>query len=289
MNIRLLNNNSFNTLLQNMPCGFFIYSGTIKCFMNFNQSFYEAFDYDTRTRSKSIALESLACQLVENDRSRFIKDITLMSEKKNREMNLCFRIKAGGGKMCRIVSRFYRFPDTGLGNLYYGFVTRSEPVDEYACSFQDKLYRDGLTGAFNRIYLNEILKVKKNISAIVIYDIDNFKKINDSFGHLAGDKILQDITNTVLKNIRIADTLVRFGGDEFLIVFSDFNTTSLKEKLHKIKNDIMQLNWEEYVGLRVSCSFGAVYTDNLSEESLKRADAQLYKAKITKNTVCVDS
>lgn len=154
-------------------------------------------------------------------------------------------------------------------------------------AYTKKLYTDSLTGAFNRTYYEEQVKALKNVHAAAIFDCDDFKAINDTYGHNAGDLALKTIVNAAFSSVRSTDTLVRFGGDEFIIIFNDIPKEIFKEKLHLIKDKVSASSIEEYPQIKLSVSIGGVYSSEGIEDILREADEMLYKAKEEKNRVCV--
>lgn len=145
---------------------------------------------------------------------------------------------------------------------------------------------DALTGICNRRRFNEVLQVEiaraKRFGTpftLIIFDIDHFKRINDTYGHQAGDQVLLKLSLLVSKNIRNTDLFARWGGEEFTVLATNCETFcphSLAEKLRKL---IEAYPFAE-VG-KVTCSFGATeYKSGDNEESLiRRADSNLYQAK----------
>lgn len=96
-----------------------------------------------------------------------------------------------------------------------------------------KLYIDPLTGAYNRRYFDEQLSKLGSESALAIIDLDKFKQINDTYGHLVGDEVLKEVVATFKANVRPADAVIRYGGDEFVIVFLKTPADVFKKKLEK--------------------------------------------------------
>jgi len=155
---------------------------------------------------------------------------------------------------------------------------------------KDMAMRDELTKAYNRRYImksleDEILKAKavRTSLCIALLDIDNFKKINDNFGHLTGDEVLIKFTGTVERNLRKTDYLGRVGGEEFVVVFPE---TSLDEGygvLSRVKEVLSSVHWVRD-DLVVTFSAGLLEVNpeinqGYNKETLKLIDDLMYKAK----------
>ena len=140
--------------------------------------------------------------------------------------------------------------------------------------------KDELTGLYNRKKLEiEIEKIQNTQICITIFDIDDFKKINDTYGHLAGDKVLRILSNTIRNNLRKTDLVVRWGGEEFLVILSGIkDEDKAMELANKLREAIYSTNIEN-IG-HISCSFGVCCGKGEDfEKLLKIADEALYKAK----------
>lgn len=148
-------------------------------------------------------------------------------------------------------------------------------------------FTDTLTGVFNRRYFKqkaeeEIMQARQlhRSFSIIMLDLDNFKEINDNFGHEIGDVALKTITQSIMKEIRKTDTLARWGGEEFVIVLTDIScqqAVNIAEKLrqHLMKTDIPTAG-------SVTASFGiTAYQDgDTVDDLIRRADRMLYLAKL---------
>lgn len=142
---------------------------------------------------------------------------------------------------------------------------------------------DYLTESHNRRYIFEVgdKDFHKNQFSVVIMDIDFFKKINDRFGHDAGDIVLKSFASSVKHNIRKGDYFGRIGGEEFLILFSKINSKQLVQKMEDIRTHVNQLKFEfDDVNINITASYGLRSFDATSvNEMVKLADKALYKAK----------
>ncbi|MGB0989379.1 MAG: GGDEF domain-containing protein [Halarcobacter sp.] len=134
----------------------------------------------------------------------------------------------------------------------------------------------------------EIKREKRynNNLSLIIFDIDNFKSVNDIYGHQMGDKVLQEFANILQSNSRKTDTVGRWGGEEFLIICSETEFDGILTQAEKLKEKVE--NFDFSVKEQKTASFGvSLYNKNESvKDMIKRADDALYEAKVTgKNRV----
>lgn len=143
---------------------------------------------------------------------------------------------------------------------------------------EEKTIHDKLTGAYNREYFDQNYKtLLKNFNngyyslAIAILDIDHFKNVNDTYGHDIGDIVLKDMVEEINKFSRSEDILIRWGGEEFIVILKVESNNGLYKALDHIRGVIEQHYFEEIK--QVTCSFGAtIYKDNEPiDETIKRA------------------
>ena len=144
---------------------------------------------------------------------------------------------------------------------------------------------DGLTQISNHRTVVEFLNAKINEShydekalSIAMFDIDNFKKVNDTKGHVFGDKILVDVARIIRDSIRDTDLVGRYGGEEFLVVFPNTDTFIAKEIAERIRNNIYLNEFEEHQKITVSGGV-AQYEQGADVDFIDRADQKLYLAK----------
>ena len=155
----------------------------------------------------------------------------------------------------------------------------------------DQVNHDPLTKLYNRRYFNEIIKNllkisqrDKNALVIAMLDIDDFKHVNDTYGHGIGDIAIQTIAKVFNETIRTSDISIRFGGEEFIIIFPDTNINNSKiicEKLRKnIKNSVIKVDENKEFSLTVSIGLSQINTDDENEDkALYKVDKALYKSK----------
>jgi diguanylate cyclase (GGDEF)-like protein len=148
-------------------------------------------------------------------------------------------------------------------------------------------YTDSLTKIYNRLHFAhfldaEIDKVKRygGCFSIIFFDLDHFKDINDNYGHLVGDEILEKVTQLVAKANRSADIFARYGGEEFIILAPATNLSGASIQAERLRNDIE--NYDFKTAGHLTSSFGVAEFDaetDTVESILERADKALYMAK----------
>lgn len=152
--------------------------------------------------------------------------------------------------------------------------------------YHTELYRDALTGAYNRRYLEDKLKQVHFTGGTAMIDLDDFKVYNDTCGHDAGDVVLETVVKVVRENIGSSDTLIRYGGDEFVLLMANAEEQEFYRKLHQIRRKLHNAPVPGYSGIHLSVSIGGVYCRNtILEEGIHRADVLMYQAKNKKNAV----
>lgn len=156
-------------------------------------------------------------------------------------------------------------------------------------AYNDKLYRDALTGAYNRRYYEDEIKHVKGKAGVAILDVDDFKLYNDMHGHHVGDMALITVVEVIRQYIRKTDKLIRYGGDEFLLILPEIDNENFVQKLNKIKKKIAETSVPGYNRIKLSVSIGGVSsTEETVEEAVQRADKQMYLAKMYKDTAMVE-
>ncbi len=158
---------------------------------------------------------------------------------------------------------------------------------------------DGMTGVFNHAYVigevdSEIERAKRYDAtfSLILLDVDNFKEINDSYGHLAGDFVLKSMAQLIEKNLRTIDMVGRYGGEEFIVILpqTDLKNAHIAgERLRQAVEATTFLHDDKMIQLTISLGV-ATYQDGKNTQSLiKIADDNLYRAKKEgKNKICYE-
>ena len=150
-----------------------------------------------------------------------------------------------------------------------------------------QVYMDSVTKVYNRRYYDERLKNLEGWFSFAMIDMDNFKHINDRFGHQAGDAVLYRAAQAIKSQIRSDDELVRYGGDEFFLLFRDLPQQILEKKLQSIRAALDEIVIEEYPELHISASIGGTFAAGRISRTIRRADLAMYQAKLKKDCVAI--
>lgn len=156
------------------------------------------------------------------------------------------------------------------------------------CSSCTKVFKDEVTGLFNRNFLKHIAEDKIYYSkpaclSLILVDIDNLKEINDTYGHIAGDKVIRLVGQAFKKGIRQEDIGIRYGGDEFIISLPTKDKIVAEEVVTRIRKMINKMAKKHKIDIKVSVGIASSNNIFNIEEMIRMADKQLYKEKIIKS------
>lgn len=185
-------------------------------------------------------------------------------------------------------------PLPGEESLYVISFRDITDIENESRRFEYLSVTDSLTGIHNRLKFDSVLEIEiqrarrfKRPFSLVMFDIDQFKDINDKFGHDAGDEFLKTLTRALAKHVRTTDTFARWGGDEFVIMVVETPVEGAMVLAEKLKTEAETTN---FAFGKVTCSFGVTEfkdTDSIAA-IIKRVDEALYEAKVGgRNRVCV--
>ena len=169
----------------------------------------------------------------------------------------------------------------------------AQEMSRKAEEFETAAMKDGLTGLYNRkafdLKLNDVLKTFNDGGdpfALMIFDVDAFKKINDSFGHVAGDKVLKKVAQTLKETFRSDDFMARYGGDEFVVIIGNLTKEMIRDKITSFKTKLKQKRFMSYekgeVDVDLSTGIALALKDDTIEGLIHRADQAMYQVKKNK-------
>lgn len=144
----------------------------------------------------------------------------------------------------------------------------------------ENFYLDPLTKMYSRAYMENFISYLENSSAVAIADIDAFKKVNDTYGHLVGDVVMRHVASVIKSCVDADCTLIRYGGDEFLFAFENISETDFFEKIKEIQQTVACSSLKEYPQIQPTISIGGVYSVDLPfKKAVDLADKAMYKDK----------
>ena len=173
-----------------------------------------------------------------------------------------------------------------------GVLMCAQPIDAVAGGLlsEDLLYHDALSGAYNRRFYEDNLRNQHVFAGVAVLDMDDFKLVNDTLGHHAGDVAIKTAVSALRSCIRSSDVLVRYGGDEFVLVIPGISADVFARKLHDMADKVAETPVPGYENINLTVSVGGVLSEGRTvEEAVRQADGLMYKAKGRKNLVITDS
>ncbi len=185
-----------------------------------------------------------------------------------------------------------RNEDGSIAHLVYGCMdttdTKLQSLEQQKIisEFEVEVYIDSLSKIRNRKFLDEKL-IYEPCKAVVMADIDLFKNINDTAGHQGGDEAIKKVAAVLEQSVRKDDVVIRYGGDEFMMVFFDISKKNLENKLSYLKVALGKISIENNPEVKITMSFGAAYGTELVSNMIAAADKALYESKKTRDTYTI--
>ena len=212
--------------------------------------------------------------------------------KKSRDYTLYLTVRGSDGRIA-YTRAMYTYLDSSEKVIVLAYADVSNIVSVYEKQLQQ--YRqssrlDALTGVYNRNYYEEKVKSEMPSAGVAVLDIDEFKLCNDIFGHPGGDAALINVVSRIRESMREQDLLIRFGGDEFLLILKSVDADSFEARLTEIRDRVHASDVPGYSEMALSVSIGGVLLqkNETVESGVARADALMYRAKDEKNTVITE-
>ena len=185
-----------------------------------------------------------------------------------------------------------RNEDGSIAHIVYGCLDITESKlqnlaqQKMISEFETEIYMDSLSRIRNRKFLDEKI-IYLPCKAVVMADIDFFKKINDKYGHQCGDEVIKEVAKTLEHYIRKEDVVIRYGGDEFIMIFFDIEKESLEKKLSYLQTAFEKTAIPEYPEVSISMSFGGAFGTELVSNLIGTADKALYESKKSRATYTI--
>jgi len=152
------------------------------------------------------------------------------------------------------------------------------------------MIKDGLTGLYNHTYIKELIDSEmyrcqrsKGVFSVVMLDVDHFKNVNDTYGHVVGDQVLRSLSHFLVQRLRKADKIGRYGGEEFMVLLPDTPLADAKKLFDKILNDFGKVQHHTLDDKEFEVTFSAgLISNEITQDTamlLEQVDQSLYKAK----------
>ncbi|WPL18232.1 putative diguanylate cyclase YdaM [Thiorhodovibrio winogradskyi] len=184
--------------------------------------------------------------------------------------------------------------EQGLLRLVADIISTALERDRLQRALHDLAYRDALTGLPNRRAFDERLAIEiargqryRQVFALLLFDIDHFKLINDNHGHVVGDQILHRFGEIILKRLRLADTLARWGGEEFTLLLPGTAAAGARRLAEQLRESVAAATFPRVERLTVSIGVTEFLPDDDSDSLFRRVDRALYAAKEQGRNCCV--
>ena len=185
-----------------------------------------------------------------------------------------------------------RNEDGSIAHIVYGCQDTTEAKlqslaqQKKISEFETEIYIDSLSKIRNRKFLDEKLGFEP-CKAVVMADIDLFKTINDTAGHRCGDEVIQKVAKVLDSSVGKDNVVIRYGGDEFLMVFFDITKDGLEEKISSLKPELRKIKVTGNNEITVTMSFGGAFGTELVNNLIQTADKALYESKKTRDTYTI--
>ncbi|NPA11875.1 MAG: diguanylate cyclase [Epsilonproteobacteria bacterium] len=243
---------------------------------------------------EAVLNDTIHCFLVENGEVKAVEkecknpDVKKKLKVNNKEVGeVCVWLEGGSDKDISFIEILLEKVSTIIAVSLQKELMLKE-LEEENKELYEKAITDPLTGLYNKAYMLEALKqrlmeVKRHHIklSVAMIDIDFFKKINDTYGHLIGDCVLKELSNLMKKNFRGSDIIARYGGEEFLIIMPFTDKQNACKKMEEFRKMVEEMKFckKQKIDVRISVGVDEAKEDDTEISLIQRADEKLYAAK----------
>lgn len=280
----------FNMLFEFSPIGMALVDHETGVFLEVNRSLLQSTGY-TKEEFVSLSYWDITPREYEAQEMKQIEDLNTKGSFGPNEKEY---IRKDGSRYPIRIQGFI-MDDVHGKKLVWGILEDISELKRMETELKSQAMNDYLTGIYNRRFFNEVLnqaianaeRMTQNLS-IIVFDIDHFKSINDTYGHNKGDETLVNLTSFVKANIRACDVFCRWGGDEFILMIPGADLENARIVAEKLKLIISQGDFS--LPTKVTCSFGVSTRSEkqIGLDLINLADKALYNAK-QKGRNCVET
>jgi len=285
--------NVYNLIVNLLKHKFGLNKITILRLNESDDRFEEVLATAQRGCSKEVLYKPELCKVKRTGKPLWIRDsVDLCPEFTEDEDYFCYPLIIGGKVRGVVQVKIPAGTKVNFDKVVH-YLALAAPViynTRLLAQARKRALEDQLTGLYNRRFMQGFLEKQLAIAertgqplALMMFDLDHFKEINDNFGHLVGDELLKGLATLIQETVRRQDLAVRYGGDEFLLILPDTDREGAKELAEKLRREIFKKIFPGTIGgIRLTASFGiAVYPEDGRgiEELMQIADDYLYRAK----------
>ena len=164
-------------------------------------------------------------------------------------------------------------------------------MQDVLADIQRKIYIDSLTGVYNRRFFDEMMflhhqhQEQVESLTLILFDMQHFKFINDTYGHLVGDQVLHGVAQAVQAQTRSDDSVIRYGGDEFVVMLTNCSEDAVKNKIDSLKKAVQTVRYGNAAEYQAAAEFGYAYAPHFERRSerlremFRQADQMVYENK----------
>jgi diguanylate cyclase (GGDEF)-like protein len=249
-----------------------------------------------KTKKRSISIAAIILFLISIGLYSFLISTAIINKENIEEMRTEQHVSDISQRITETITKWYHQPENIalvfaglLLSLIIFFVMQNNyKLKSMQAVFEQMAITDSLTGIYNRRHFTEMVRIsaekalrQKEDCYLIMFDIDKFKNINDTYGHQTGDKVLMDVTARIKSNIRIYDLFARYGGEEFIIFISNLSKEKVCEIGERLRISLSGRSFiYNHVSFECTASFGIAKMEDYNlDKTIRQSDEALYAAK----------